>query len=109
LRAFLGSAHDPDLPTLPDDTLIDIANRDLRTVLGISAAPHLTRVQRWIQAGAQHNVGHRANLVNIERRLETFPGLFLSGSGFHSIGIPDCVADGRASAAAAADYVKIHK
>ena len=30
------------------------------------------------------------------------PGLFVAGSGFHSIGIPDCVADGRAAAARAA-------
>ena len=109
LRAFLGNAHDQEVVTLSDDTLISIAVRDLGRVLGISAEPHLTRVQRWMNAGAQHNVGHRANLGHIDRQLRNLPGLFLCGSGFHSIGIPDCVADGRTSAGAAADYVKIHK
>jgi oxygen-dependent protoporphyrinogen oxidase len=109
LRAFLGSAHDPDASSLPDDALIKIAVRDLGAVLGISTTPHLTRVQRWVRAGAQHNVGHRAKLVEIDRRLTNIPGLFVAGSGFRSIGIPDCVADGRASATAAADYVKIQE
>ncbi len=35
------------------------------------------------------------------------PGLFVAGSGFHSIGVPDCVADGRAAAARAAAFVAI--
>jgi oxygen-dependent protoporphyrinogen oxidase len=108
LRAFLGSAHDPDAISLGDAALTDIAVRDLSAVLGISAGPQLTRVQRWVRAGAQHNVGHRAKLVEIDRRLRRIPGLFVAGSGFHAIGIPDCVADGRASAGAAADYAKIH-
>jgi protoporphyrinogen oxidase len=39
--------------------------------------------------------------VEIERRLEAHRGIFVAGSGFRSIGIPDCVADGRAAAVAA--------
>ena len=36
------------------------------------------------------------------------PGLFVAGSGFESIGIPDCVANGRAHRrTAAADYVRM--
>ena len=40
----------------------------------------------------------------IERRLTTLPGFFVTGSGFRAIGIPDCISDGRATAARAADY-----
>jgi protoporphyrinogen/coproporphyrinogen III oxidase len=109
VRAFLGGAHDPEAATLPDALLIEVAVRDVSEVLGIPAAPQLTRVQRWIRAGAQHNVGHRDRLAQIDRRLEELPGLFVAGGGFHAIGVPDCIADGRASAAAAADYVKIQK
>jgi protoporphyrinogen oxidase len=32
--------------------------------------------------------------------------LFVAGSGFRSVGIPDCVADGRAAAAAACTTIK---
>jgi oxygen-dependent protoporphyrinogen oxidase len=107
LRAFVGGALDPEAATLSDAALVDLAVRDLTSVLGIAGPPHLTRVQRWIRAGAQHNVGHGALLARIDRRLAEVPGLFLTGSGFRAIGIPDCVAHGRASAADAADYAKM--
>ena len=107
LRAFAGGAHDPDAVTLPDEALVAVATRELSEVLGTSGPPLLTRVQRWIQAGAQHNVGHRQRIALLERRLAAAPGLFVAGSGFRAIGVPDCVADGRAAGRAAADYAKI--
>jgi oxygen-dependent protoporphyrinogen oxidase len=58
-------------------------------------------VYRWRRAGAQHNVGQIARVSEIERRLSADRGIFVAGSGFRSVGIPDCVADGRAAAAAA--------
>ena len=102
LRAFIGGAHDPDAASLPDDELAAIVRGDLDKVLGIAAAPALTRVYRWRNAGAQHTVGHLARVDEIERRLAP-RGIFVAGSGFRSVGIPDCVADGRRAAIAAAD------
>ena len=101
LRAFLGGADDPDAADLPDEDLVEIASREVGAVLGISAKPGITRVYRWIRAGAQHNVGQLARMARLEARLADFPGLFVAGSGFRSIGIPDCVADGRSAAIAA--------
>ena len=86
--------------------LTDIAIKDLSPVLRITGAPHLVRVQRWPRAGAQHHVGHAARLSRVEQRLEALPGLYVAGSGFHSIGVPDCVADGRTAAARAAEFVR---
>jgi len=101
LRVFAGGAHDPGVVDLPDDEIVDIARRGLSGVLGMSGAPLVTRVFRWRDAGAQHNVGQIARVSKIEKRLAAHPGLFVAGSGFRSVGIPDCVADGRAAAAAA--------
>jgi len=101
LRAFAGSAHDPGAVDLSDGELVELARRELSSVLGISGPPLLSRVYRWRDAGAQHNVGQRARMADIERRLVQHPGIFVAGSGFRSVGIPDCVADGRAAAAAA--------
>ena len=50
-------------------------------------------------------MGHLERLAAIEQRLATVPGLFLAGSGFRAIGIPDCIADGREMAARAAAFV----
>jgi oxygen-dependent protoporphyrinogen oxidase len=50
-------------------------------------------------------VGHLQRVASIDQRLGSIPGLFVTGSGFRSIGIPDCIADGRSTAAHAAAYV----
>ena len=100
LRAFVGGSHDPAAVDLRDDELVELAQHDLRPVLGIRDAPVLSRVYRWRRAGAQHNVGQIARVSEIEQRLSQQRGIFVAGSGFRSVGIPDCVADGRAAAAA---------
>jgi oxygen-dependent protoporphyrinogen oxidase len=106
LRAFVGGAHDPEAVDLPDDRLVDLAAREVAGVLGIEGPPMLARVHRWREAGAQHNVGQIARVAEIESRLARHPGLFVAGSGFRSVGIPDCIADGRAAAAAACTNIE---
>lgn len=105
LRAFIGGHHDPEAVDLDDGELTAIAWRDLRGVLGLTGAPVLARVTRWRHAGPQHVVGHLARVQEIERRLVAHPGLFVTGSGFRAIGIPDCIADARTAATAAARWM----
>jgi oxygen-dependent protoporphyrinogen oxidase len=95
LRAFVGGAHDPDVVSMTDDALIALVRGDLSNLLGITAPPSLARAYRWPNGGAQHLVGHLARVETIEKRLADRGGLFVAGSGFRSVGIPDCVADGR--------------
>jgi oxygen-dependent protoporphyrinogen oxidase len=96
IRAFIGGEHDPNVLDLEDGELARIVRGDLEPVLGITAPPVLTRVYRWPRAGAQHVVGQRARMEALERRLAGHPGLLVAGSGFRSVGIPDCIADARA-------------
>jgi oxygen-dependent protoporphyrinogen oxidase len=107
LRAFVGGTHDPRAVELSDAELGEIARHDVGRALGIDDPPLFVRVYRWIDAGAQHNVGQLARMARLEERLTALRGLFVAGSGFRSVGIPDCVADGRAAAAAAARYAKM--
>jgi oxygen-dependent protoporphyrinogen oxidase len=104
LRAFIGGSHDPGVVELGDEEIVAIARRDLGAVLGIRAAPSLARVYRWRRMGAQHTVGHLQRVAEIERRLAP-RGIFVAGSGFRSVGIPDCVADARRVASEAADFL----
>ena len=101
LRAYLGGAHDPSAVDLSDDELARIAVDEVSAILAISGEPSLVRVFRWRDAGAQHEVGHLARIGEIEARLATHAGLFVAGSAFRSIGIPDCIADGQRAAEAA--------
>ena len=93
LRAFIGGSHDPDVTAAPDDELVAIVRRDLSAVLGIAEPPSLSRVYRWRHAGAQHTVGHLARVEEIEKRLGRLGAITAAGSGFRSVGIPDCVAE----------------
>jgi oxygen-dependent protoporphyrinogen oxidase len=106
LRAFVGGSHDPSAVDLSDDALVALALKDLSPLLGISGQPVLSRVYRWRQAGAQHNVGQIARVSEIEQRLAVYRGIFVAGSGFRSVGIPDCIADGRAAAASACGTIQ---
>ena len=78
----------------------------LRPVLGISGEPTLTRVYRFERKSAQHEVGHLDRMAAIDHRLAATPGLFVTGSGFRGVGIPDCVADARATARTVAEQLK---
>jgi len=102
LRVFAGGAHDPAIVDLSDNEIIELVVREIGGVLGISGPPTVTRVFRWRLAGAQHNVGQIARTGEIEARLAQLGGLFVAGSGFRSVGIPDCIVDGRAAALKAA-------
>jgi protoporphyrinogen/coproporphyrinogen III oxidase len=98
LRAFVGGARDPRALEQSDAELIALSLAALRPLLAIAGTPILRRVYRWENANAQHEVGHLARLAAIERALARHPGLFVTGSGFRGVGIPDCIADGRATA-----------
>lgn len=98
MRAFVGDVRDPQVMDRSDRELVAIAMKALAPLLGISGAPLLERVYRWPNANAQHEVGHLDLMASIDRTLRETPGLFLTGSGFRGVGIPDCVADGRATA-----------
>jgi oxygen-dependent protoporphyrinogen oxidase len=105
LRGFLGGGRDPGRLTAGDDELIEVARRELTDLLGIMGQPGLTRLFRWTRQSPQYEVGHLRRVTDIERRLTRLPGLFVTGSGFRAIGIPDCISDGRATALRAAGYL----
>jgi oxygen-dependent protoporphyrinogen oxidase len=105
LRAFLGGARDPDVLSNSDAELVDAAFGDLRAILGIRGTPTLTRVYRWSRSSPQQEVGHAELMRRVDTALARHPGLFISAAGFRGVGIPDCVADARSTAAAAAEFL----
>jgi oxygen-dependent protoporphyrinogen oxidase len=105
LRGFLGGARDPRRLEHDDADLVHAARETLSATLGIEGAPLLTRLSRWTRQSPQHEVGHLDRVATIDARLAAQPGLYLTGSGFRAVGIPDCIADGRAQAARIADFL----
>lgn len=108
LRAFVGGANDPHALDRDDDALVARCLAALRPLLGISGEPLFTRVFRWPRANAQHNVGHLARVAAIDEALRDTPGLYVTGSGYRGVGIPDVVADARATARQVATWLSSH-
>ena len=106
LRAFMGGARDPNVLSRTDRELAAAALADLTKILDIRGTPTLTRVYRWKHASPQQEVGHTELMQHIERKLASHRGLFISAAGFRGVGIPDCIADARATAAMAAEFIK---
>jgi oxygen-dependent protoporphyrinogen oxidase len=105
MRTFIGGARDPRALDQPDTELVKLSLDAVTPILGISAPPLFTRIYRWNRANAQHDVGHLSRMQSIDRALAKHPGLFVTGSGFRGVGIPDCIADGRATGKAVAEFL----
>jgi len=105
LRGFLGGGRDPRRLDADDDELTKLVVNELSQLMGISGTPLFTRIFRWTKQSPQYEVGHLQRVATIDRQLASIPGLFVTGSGFRAIGIPDCVADGRETATKAAAFL----
>lgn len=77
-----------------DEELLDLVRGELCDVLGIKAEPVLHRIFRWPEAMPQYRVGHLDVLARFEERLQEHPGVFVAGSAYRGIGIPDCISSG---------------
>jgi protoporphyrinogen/coproporphyrinogen III oxidase len=106
VRAFLGGGRDPHRLERADEELIATARAELTDTMAIRGEPLFSRLFRWTRQSPQYEVGHLARIASIDRRVASIPGLFLAGSGFRAIGIPDCISDGRDTAARAAEFVR---
>jgi oxygen-dependent protoporphyrinogen oxidase len=100
IRCFLGGARDEAILELSEPQILEIARRELREILGLTAAPQFARVYKWKGAMAQYSVGHLDRLDRIERLRRELPALALAGNGYRGIGVPDCVRSGSEAATA---------
>lgn len=103
-RLFMGGAGRGSFISASDEELLDVARAEMGEVMGISAQPELTRINRFDRAMPQHNVGHLARVAQIEVQTARIPGLALAGASYRGVGIPDCIRSGER----AADYVVHH-
>jgi protoporphyrinogen/coproporphyrinogen III oxidase len=101
LRVFLGGAGGEATLELDDDALTRAVRDDLRAILGLTAEPVTTRLSRWPAGYPQYDVGHLERVRELEAALP--PGLFVAGSPYHGVGLPDCVQSGTDAARRAAE------
>ena len=82
-----------------DETLIGMARTDLARSMGLRGEPSMTHVARWPHAMPRYTVGHLDRVRAARAALAATPGIALAGASYGGVGLPDCVAQGRAAAA----------
>jgi len=98
LRAYVGSARDPDVLERSDDEIVTLVRAELGAAMGLSADPVLSHIVRWPRSMPQYTIGHLDRLAAVEQTLRPFPGIVLAGAGYRGIGLPDCIRQGLAAA-----------
>jgi oxygen-dependent protoporphyrinogen oxidase len=90
-RTMVGGARSPGLAELPESQLLDRVRADLADIMGLHADPDFVSVYRHERAIPQYRVGHARRLDTISERLESLPGLVLTGNAFRGVSLNDCV------------------
>lgn len=101
VRAFLGARSD-GARDASDEAFVEAAHRDVTATLGIRGRPVLRRISRYPGAMPHYTVGHLDRVAAAEAALAPFAALRIAGGAYRGIGLPDCIAQGRAAADAVA-------
>jgi oxygen-dependent protoporphyrinogen oxidase len=92
LRLFVGGDQREHLvEDLADEELLALARAEVGAIMGIAAQPLVQRLFRWPKGNPQYDVGHLDRVAEMEQVTATIPGLYLTGSAFRGIGLPDCI------------------
>ena len=100
LRASLGRFGDDRAGSWSDAEVVDRVVSELGALIGLSGEPLETLVTRWPQAFPQYRVHHLMRTAGIEAAVARLGGLAVAGAAYRGVGIPACIASGRAAAQA---------
>jgi protoporphyrinogen/coproporphyrinogen III oxidase len=99
LRCFVGGPGKEELVDLTDEQLLTMARREVAEIMGLRAEPVVTRIYRWRRANPQYDVGHLDRVAQMQALCAEQPGLYITGSAYEGVGVPDCVHQGQQTAA----------
>ncbi len=92
VRVFFGAGA-PELVKLDDAALVAAVRDELQALLGIQPEPVEFVAFRWPESFPQADVGHLERVTEIEAQLPK--NVYVTGSSYRGIGVPDCVRQGR--------------
>ncbi|MEH7304766.1 protoporphyrinogen oxidase [Neobacillus drentensis] len=107
LRCYVGRSGDETIVDLSDDRIIKIVLDDLKKIMDITMNPDFAIISRWKNSMPQYTVGHKQRLANIFEHMNAeLPGVFLAGSSYGGVGLPDCIDQGEAAVKNVLNYLK---
>lgn len=99
VRVSAGRWGDGRAGALDDAELLSLLHHELTHALGLRREPLAGRVTRWPAAFPQYRPGHLGRVARIEAALaRDIPGVLVAGAAFRGVGVPACIAQGRAAA-----------
>jgi protoporphyrinogen/coproporphyrinogen III oxidase len=98
LRASLGRIDDDRAAGWTDDEVAGRAWEELGSMLGVTGAPIGWTVARWPGSLPQYRVHHLLRTAGVEAAIARLDGIAVAGAAYHGVGIPACIASGRAAA-----------
>lgn len=103
LRCYLGGALQENIAETDEETMATLVKQDLREIMGIHEEPVFCKVFHNRKSNVQYQVNHSERIDAIMQELEE--GLFLTGSAYRGIGIPDCIQNGTLAAESAIRFL----
>jgi oxygen-dependent protoporphyrinogen oxidase len=100
LRASVGRFGDHRSDSWSDADLVERAWGELGLLMGLSEEPLESMVTRWPGAFPQYRVHHLMRTAGIEAAMARLGGIAVAGAAYRGVGIPACIASGRAAAQA---------
>jgi oxygen-dependent protoporphyrinogen oxidase len=98
LRASLGRIDDTRAAGWSDDDVAERAWEELGALMGVGGQPAAARVTRFTDAFPQYRVHHLLRTAGVESGLARLGGVAVAGAAYRGVGIPACIASGRAAA-----------
>jgi oxygen-dependent protoporphyrinogen oxidase len=105
IRASAGRFGDERPSVMTDEELVARVAAELTLLTGLAGPPTAWSVTRWPDAFPQYRVHHLLRATAIESAARRHPALAVAGSAYRGVGIPACVASGRAAARLVLDEV----
>lgn len=107
VRCYVGRPDDPEAVNLTDDEMVKLVLKDLNKIMRIKKKPLFHVVSRWKNIMPQYTVGHVERLQIIKEEMNThLPGIYLAGSSFEGVGLPDCIDQGKTAVSQVLDHLK---
>jgi oxygen-dependent protoporphyrinogen oxidase len=94
LSSYIGGARSPELASLGEGELVEIALKDLFTLLGVRGSPTFIHRTYFPKAIPQYTLGYgkyKALLDSFELKA---PGIFFAGNFRNGISLSDCITAG---------------
>jgi oxygen-dependent protoporphyrinogen oxidase len=98
LRVSVGRSGDTRHQSMSDAELVRRVVRELAVLVDCDGEPLDALVTRWDDALPQYRVHHPLRVAGTEASVRRLGAVAVAGAAYHGIGIPACVASGRAAA-----------